>query len=225
MQRGYRRGGGVGGETRSVTKQRCSADNCSTIHACFPVYTFLWETRGNGHIFPLVQKLWGKSNTSDGDHFNLFLTDFNCWGIKFIRLWHAHDQQTKFCTKQCPWWLLYELGKHCSDFIQENTWRLTLRDGPLKKWWGGGGKGGKKNSRKGKCSKIENSSKVKPTERKKSCKGQNCCFTLKPEWIPFANNNSICRGHTCSSFMTSRIKGKDKICSVKVYGSPCTNNA
>ena len=144
---------------------------------------------------------------------------------QFIRLWHyfchARDQQTKFYTKQCPWWLLHELGKHCSLFIQENIRVLTLRNGPLQKWWGG--EGGEKNHARGNVQKKFN--KVKPTERKKSCKGQNCCFTLKPEWIPFANNNSICRGHTCSSFMTSRIKGKDKICSVKVYGTPCTNNA
>lgn len=48
----------------------------------------------------------------------------------------------------------------------------------------GVGEDGKKNHARGNVQK--NSSKVKPTESKKSCKGQTCCFTLKPEWIPFA---------------------------------------
>ena len=45
-QRGYKGRGGGGKATRSVTKQRCSADNGSTIHACFPVsYIFLRSKR------------------------------------------------------------------------------------------------------------------------------------------------------------------------------------
>lgn len=121
---------------------------------------------------------------------NLFLTDFKGWGIKFIRLWHyfchASDQQTKFYTKQRPWWLLYELGKHCSDFIQENIWGLTLRDGPLQKWWGGGGE----------TKKIQARGNVQTHRKKKVMQRTDLLFHIKTRMNPVCYNNSICTGHT-----------------------------